>query len=80
MAMGSLAQKGDILAPILSQLSPSPCRSLCPGLGLFSLGLMGFLLWPFYLLNVQTLISAFAWEWGAETPYSQLCPLCRGLT
>ena len=24
MAMGSLAQRGDILAPILSQLSPTP--------------------------------------------------------
>lgn len=54
MAMGSLARRGDILVSILSQLSPSPCRSLYPGLGLFSLGLMGFLCGPSISSTVQT--------------------------
>ena len=78
MAMGSLAQRGDILASILSQLYPSPCRSLCPGLGLFSPGLMGFLLWPFYLLNVQTLSFPLCLGVGSRDPLlTAVSPLQR---
>ena len=41
---------------------------------------MGFLLWPFCLLNMQALSFLFDFGWEAEASYSQLHYVCRGLT
>ena len=80
MAMGSLAQRGDILAPILSHLSPAAAGPAVLALVSSSQGWWGSSCGPSISSTCKPSVSPFAWEWGAETPYSQLCHLCRAIT
>ena len=80
MAMGSLAQSSDVPSPRTQPPLPTPCRSRCPGLGLFHPGLLRSFFGPSSSPTCMPSVSPLPWSGEYSAPYLLLHHLCRGLT
>ena len=80
VAMGSLAQRGDVPSPSTQPPLPRPCRPRCPGLGLFHPGLLRSFCGPSSSPTCTHSVSPLPWSGGSDDKASACNAGDLGLT